>query len=256
MEPLTNIPVERVKEIKALLFDLDGTFVGKDVIQGEAYNYLEKLNAVGVKTVAVTGRPAGWCDLMARWWPISGVIGENGALFYSKIRGEIIRETYHASEALPNNQDKLHCLFSELLEKYDYLKLASDQPFRHWDLAIDILEETEVPLDIALDIVKFCEKRGARAAISNIHVNVWFGDYNKENMSLKIIDNYDLDKENVIYIGDSPNDSPMFRSFPLSVGVSSVSNYKNIMDDHPNYVCSRDGDSGFVELADLIFSTK
>ena len=80
MEPLTNIPIKLIREIKALFFDLDGTFVGKDVLRSEAYNYLEKLNNKGVKTVAVTGRSAGWCDLMARWWPVSGVIGENGAL--------------------------------------------------------------------------------------------------------------------------------------------------------------------------------
>ena len=256
MEPLTNIPIERIRGIKALFFDLDGTFVDKDVIQGEAYNHLEKLNNIGVKTVAVTGRPAGWCDLMARWWPVSGVIGENGALFYSKVNGKIVRETYNSSASLSNCQDKLHTLFGKLLKRYEYLKLASDQPFRHWDLAIDISEETEVPLDVALEIVKFCEKRGARAAISNIHVNVWFGDYNKENMSLKIMNDYDLDKENVIYIGDSPNDSPMFRCFPLSVGVSSISNYKDVIDNHPKYVCTKDGDNGFVELADFIFSTK
>lgn len=256
MKPLTTIPIEHVRGIKALFFDLDGTFVGKDVIQGEVYNYLEKLNAVGVKTIAVTGRPAGWCDLMARWWPISGVIGENGALFYSKVNGRIVRETYHDSASLSNCQDRLHSLFGKLLRRHEYLKLASDQPFRQWDIAIDISEETKVPLDVALDIVKFCEKKGARAAISNIHVNVWFGDYNKEDMSLKIIDDYGLDKENVIYIGDSPNDSPMFGCFPLSVGVSSVYNYKDIIDNHPKYVCSKDGDNGFVELADFIFSTK
>ena len=256
MEPLTNIPIELIRKIKALFFDLDGTFVSKGVIQGEAYSYLEKLNNVGVKTVAVTGRSAGWCDLMARWWPVSGVIGENGALFYSKVDGKIVREAYNTSASLSKYQDKLHSLFEKLVKRYEYLKLASDQPFRLWDLAIDISEEAEVPIDVALDIVEFCEKRGARAAISNIHVNVWFGDYNKENMSLKIMDDYGLDKENVIYIGDSPNDSPMFGCFPLSVGVSSVFNYKHIIDNHPKYVCSKDGDNGFMELADFIFSTK
>jgi HAD superfamily hydrolase (TIGR01484 family) len=256
VEPLTSMPIKRIREIKALFFDLDGTFVGKDVLRSEAYNYLEKLNNKGVKTVAVTGRSAGWCDLMARWWPVSGVIGENGALYYSKVDGKIVRETYNISASLSNSQDKLHTLFGKLVKRYEYLKLASDQAFRQWDIAIDISEETEVPVDVALDIVKFCEKRGARASISNIHVNVWFGDYNKENMSLKIINDYGLDKENVIYIGDSPNDSPMFGCFPLSVGVSSVSNYKDIIDNHPKYVCSRDGDHGFVELADFILSTK
>ena len=46
MEPLTSIPIKRIREIKALFFDLDGTFVGKDALRSEAYNYLEKLNNI------------------------------------------------------------------------------------------------------------------------------------------------------------------------------------------------------------------
>ena len=159
-------------------------------------------------------------------------------------------------EQLGKYQQKLQSLFEDLLVKYNYLKLASDQPFRHWDLAIDIAEESEVPLEVALDIVRMCQEKGARAAISNIHVNIWFGDYNKENMSLKVLNDFGLTKNDGVYIGDSPNDSPMFGCFPLSVGVSSVSNYKNIMDNLPNYVTKASGADGFAELVEFISSTR
>ena len=252
MKSLYSMSEKSVKKIKALLFDLDGTFVSDDKLTSEAYESLENLRNSGVKTIAVTGRPAGWCDLMARWWPIDAVVGENGAFFYKKVDNKIVRETYHSPDTYSNYQEKLESLFGKLLKKYDYLKLASDQPFRHWDLAIDISEETSIPMEIAIDIVDICHNNGARAAISNIHVNIWFGDYNKETMSLKVLDKLGIMKDNCVYIGDSPNDSPMFDCFPLSVGVKSVENYKDIMDNFPKYITDGDGAVGFIELVKFI----
>ncbi len=256
MQPLSNMSVESAVRIKALLFDLDGTFVSEDTLLSSTYGSLEKIKNLGIKTIAVTGRPAGWCDLMARWWPIDAVVGENGAFSYSKVNDRIVRSTYHDSASYPAYQKKLQSLFEHLLEKYSYLKLASDQSFRHWDIAIDIAEESEVSLEVALDIVRICREKGAMAAISNIHVNIWFGDYNKENMSLKVLNDFGLTKSDGIYIGDSPNDSPMFGCFPLSIGVSSVSNYKDIMDNLPNYITQSSGADGFVELMEFISSTR
>ena len=256
MQSLSAMSVESALRIKALLFDLDGTFVSNGTLLSSTYASLEKTKNLGIKTIAVTGRPAGWCDLMARWWPIDSVIGENGAFSYSKVNDRIVRSTYHDSVSYPEYQQKLQSLFEDLLVKYNYLKLASDQPFRHWDLAIDIAEESEVSLEVALDIVRMCQEKGARAAISNIHVNIWFGDYNKENMSLKVLNDFELTKNDGVYIGDSPNDSPMFGCFPLSIGVSSVTNYKDIMDNLPNYVTKASGADGFAELVEFISSTR
>ena len=178
MKSLSDMPLENVTRVKALLFDLDGTFVSSGFIGSKAYKGLENLHKSGIKTIAVTGRPAGWCDLMARWWPINAVVGENGAFVYSKIGSEVLRQTFHDMDLLSDYQKKLNILFGKLLKKHPYLKLASDQSFRHWDLAVDIAEEATVSREVAIDIVKFCEAEGAKAAISNIHVNIWFGDYN------------------------------------------------------------------------------
>ena len=256
MKSITDMSVSDVQKIQAILFDLDGTFVSGDVIKSEAYNRLEKLRNSGIKTIAVTGRPAGWCDLIARWWPVDAVVGENGAFFYKKVNKKIVRDTYHPLDSLSTYQNKLNSLFDKISKKYDSLTLASDQPFRNWDIAIDIAEESNVDIDTALDILKICESEGARAAISNIHINIWFGDYNKEMMSLKVLEGYGLDKSDAIYIGDSPNDSPMFGCFPLSVGVNSVTKYEKIISNLPKYVTNNDGSDGFMELVDFILSTK
>ena len=256
MKSLSDMPLENVTRVKALLFDLDGTFVSSGFIGSKAYKGLENLHKSGIKTIAVTGRPAGWCDLMARWWPINAVVGENGAFIYSKIGSEVLRQTFHDMDLLSDYQKKLNILFGKLLKKHPYLKLASDQSFRHWDLAVDIAEEATVSREVAIDIVKFCEAEGAKAAISNIHVNIWFGNYNKENMSINVLNSYGLTEKNGVYIGDSPNDSPMFGCFPLSVGVSSVLDYKDIMKNLPTYITESDGSDGFIELIDFISSTR
>ena len=72
--------VEAVRQITTLLFDLDGTFVTEDNLEAETYQSLEIVRENGIKTIAVTGRSAGWCDLIARWWPVDSVVGENGAV--------------------------------------------------------------------------------------------------------------------------------------------------------------------------------
>ena len=256
MLPLKRMPVEKARNVSSLFFDLDGTFITGSSLSSRSILSLEKIRDYGIKTIAVTGRPAGWCDLIARWWPVDSVVGENGAFSYSKKEDCIHRMSFHDSEKHSEYRNRLDLLFQELQSRFPDIKLASDQQFRLWDLAIDIAEESKVSMETSLKIVKYCRDKGARAEMSNIHVNIWFGDYNKENMSLRVLEDFGLKKESAVYVGDSPNDSPMFRYFDLSVGVNSVMKYRDIMQHHPIYVTQNDGSKGFVELVEYIISTK
>ena len=256
MLPLTDMSVEESRNIKAILFDLDGTFVNSDELKSKAYSSLESIRKIGLKTIAVTGRPAGWCDLIARWWPVDAVVGENGAFYFYKNRDKIIRRTFYDSEMQHINRAKLDLLFEKCALRFPNIKVASDQSFRHWDLAIDIAEETRLSKKEIIDIVNFAETEGACTAISNIHINIWFGNYTKEQMSLKIIEEFKLNSKTILYVGDSPNDSPMFNCFESTVGVSSVINYEGLMDTYPKYITKNDEGKGFVELIDYLISTR
>ena len=256
MLPLSDMGVEEFSNIKAVLFDLDGTFVNRDELKGVAYSSLELIRERGLKAIAVTGRSAGWCDLIARWWPIDAVVGENGAFFFYKNKNKIIRKTFYDLEVQQINRTRLNLLFDKLLLSFPNIKVASDQSFRQWDLAIDIAEETKLSKKEILDIVNFAEHEGACTAISNIHVNIWFGDYNKEQMSLKVLEELGLNSKNIIYIGDSPNDSPMFECFESTVGVKSVRNYEGLIDTYPKYITKEDEGYGFVELIKFLISTR
>mgnify|MGYP000314140842 CR=1 FL=1 len=62
-----------------LLFDIDDTLTTDGRLTAEAYGALEALKRNGRIVVPITGRPAGWCDHIARMWPVDAVVGENGA---------------------------------------------------------------------------------------------------------------------------------------------------------------------------------
>ena len=173
MKPLSEFPRSKLEKAKILLFDLDGTFVNSDSLQASTYNSLEEVVRKGMKTVVVTGRPAGWCDLMARWWPVDSVIGENGALSYSMLEGQIQRDVFDSSLSLDESKKLLVSLLEELRSKFGEIYLAADQAFRQWDLALDISEENSMPMSKVKKIYDFCINKGANAAISNIHLNIW-----------------------------------------------------------------------------------
>ncbi len=83
MEPLKTLSREIAPQIEGVFFDIDDTlfFAQQDFAPGVP-------GAVGLKNAVfklapITGRPAGWCDHIARMWPVDAVVGEKGS-FYSK----------------------------------------------------------------------------------------------------------------------------------------------------------------------------
>ena len=256
MQPLSKMAKSKLEKAKILLFDLDGTFVDADNLQSSTYSSLEKISNKEIKTVVVTGRPAGWCDLIARWWPVDSVIGENGALSYSMLDGRMKRDVFDSSLTLEKSREFLQSLLKEIKSNFGEVCLAADQPFRQWDLALDISEENSMPMNKVKEIHDFCITKGANAAISNIHLNIWYGSYTKLDMANRILNKWKIDFDECIYIGDSPNDESMFKNFPLSVGVKSVKKYAKIMTHCPSYITDKDANQGFEELVNFILSTK
>ena len=68
---------------------------------------------------------------------------------------------------------------------------------------------------------------GMTAKMSSIHVNGWFGAYDKLAMTRRLLrDEFGIDldaeRERFVFVGDSPNDAPMFEYFPYAVGVANV----------------------------------
>ena len=106
-------------------------------------------------------------------------------------------------------------------------------------------------------IVELFSAAGATAKVSSIHVNGWFGSYDKLSMTRTMMAQsfgLDLDehKERFVFAGDSPNDAPMFAFFPLSVGMANLLDFSGRLEAEPAFVTVRRAGEGFVELADRL----
>ena len=79
--PLATMPDAARRAIRFVLTDIDDTLTTGGKLTADAYAALARLHDAGKIVVPVTGRPAGWCDHIARMWPVAAVVGENGAFY-------------------------------------------------------------------------------------------------------------------------------------------------------------------------------
>lgn len=249
-------------DLEFILCDIDDTLTTEGQLTAEAYHALWSLTKSGYKVIPVTGRPAGWCEMIARFWPVDGVVGENGG-FYFFFENKMQRHFIQDSAERDTNQKRLLTIQKEILQSVPGSALASDQFCRAIDLAIDFCEDVPpLPKSDVQKIVSIFEKHGATAKVSSIHVNGWYGSHDKLSTflvyaknRLQITDMEVLQKKTV-FIGDSPNDAPMFKYFKNSVGVRNVENFLDEIEALPHYICSEYAGAGFVEFADHLLKTK
>ena len=83
--------------VKTLFTDIDGTLTDGRFLPQESYSMLWKLHEKGIHVIPVTGRSAGWCEMIARLWPVDGVIGENGA-FYFRYKNKKMQRVFVCDE--------------------------------------------------------------------------------------------------------------------------------------------------------------
>jgi len=262
MKPLSAFPLEARRAVRFVLTDIDDTVTTEGRLPAASLDAMERLQGAGVKVVPVTGRPAGWCDHIARMWPVDAVVGENGALWFSYDRAaRTMRSGFAKTEVeRAEDRDKLNRVRESILAAVPGAGVASDQFCRIADLAIDFCEDVP-PLpeaDIAR-IVALFEAAGATAKVSSIHVNGWFGQYDKRSMARRCLDavfGIDMDAENagLVFIGDSPNDQPLFAAFQNSIGVANVRVFD--LDSPPAYVTQEATASGFVEVANALIDAR
>ena len=112
-------------------------------------------------------------------------------------------------------------------------------------------------------VVALFEAAGACAKVSSIHVNGWFGDYDKLAMTrLMLREIFDLDidddttRRSIAFVGDSPNDVPMFEFFPHAVGVANLREFDGRLASEPAWLTERPGGYGFAEIADALLEVR
>jgi HAD superfamily hydrolase (TIGR01484 family) len=253
MRPLAELDA---RGVTAALVDIDETLTTRGKLTADAYGALERLHRAGRIVVPVTGRPAGWCDHIARMWPVDAVVGENGAFYFFFSGGKLHKRFLEDAQARAEKRSRLDAIARRILAEVPGCALAADQAYRETDLAIDYCEDVPpLPLGAAERIATLMEEAGLKAKISSIHVNGWFGGYDKLATSrLLFAERFglDLDGSNreFVFIGDSENDAPMFGFFENSVGVANVTRFEKRLIAAPKYVTRKASGDGFVELAE------
>ena len=264
MKRLSAWPAADAARVRALLADIDGTMTSDGRLGAAAYRAMEQLQEAGVHVVPVTGRPAGWCDHIARFWPVAAVVGENGAFYfrYDHAARRMVRAWARDDVQREADRARLSEIGVEVLRQVAGTALAADQRYREADLAIDWCED--VPALAAAQVQRVTDLlhgHGLTVKVSSIHVNAWFGAYDKLTMTKRLMrEQFGIDlqteRESVAFVGDSPNDEPMFEFFPNSIAVANIADFVDSIAHRPAYVTRGAEGAGFAELARLILARR
>ena len=264
LRPLSEFSLEDRRKVRVVLSDIDDTLTENGRLPARAYAALERLKAAGFIVAPITGRPAGWCDLIARQWPVDGVVGENGAFYfrYDDSTRRLTRCYAKAVEHRRSDAARLEEIRAAVLAEVPGSAVASDQAYRDADLAIDFCEDVpRLPKGDVSRIAAIFERFGATAKISSIHVNGWFGGYDKLSTTRLFLAecfgiDIDRERETIVFSGDSPNDAPMFGFFPASIGVANVLDSAEEIASPPTFVTMGRSAAGFAEIADALIAAR
>src|SRR5262245_31171017 len=129
MMPLAACPRETLAAIEGVLTDIDETLSTRGQLTADAYRALEMLKEAGLRVVPVTGRPAGWCDHIARFWPVDAVVGENGAFWmWHDLEVGRLRTRFIQSDAeRADGRRRLEAVRADVLHEVKGTALASVQ---------------------------------------------------------------------------------------------------------------------------------
>jgi HAD superfamily hydrolase (TIGR01484 family) len=263
MQPITEMSHEQARAVRYVLMDIDDTLTRRGKLLAASYTALWRLQEAGLRVIPVTGRPAGWCDCIAREWPVDGVVGENGAFAFweepQQDRLPLLKTMYHPN-AVRNNHAALRRVRERALREIPLLRDSKDQFARLFDIALDFAEEEPVlPLSAAERVREIAAAEGAIAKVSSIHVNIWMGKYDKLSMTelfLRERFGWQGTLTEAVFAGDSPNDEPMFARFPLSCAVANIRRYDGLLTRLPAFVASKECGEGFAEIARVLLEKR
>lgn len=245
--------------IRGVFSDLDDTLTEDSRLSSETLKAIERLKEKKYFVALVSGRPAGWADALMRLFPLDAMVFENGAGVMWNDGSKIITERLASQKGYAEQKKRLEEIFQSLKKEIPHLKLATDQPFRLFDYAIDFTEEpprlTEEELNFVLS--ELSQHKDITHKLSSIHVNYWCGTQTKTTACEWILEHFKdrgLTKNSVVYCGDSPNDEPLFEYFTQTVGVANIRKYLPLLKAKPRFITTEAGGRGFQQVVDYLLS--
>lgn len=259
MKPLEQAEDGAFSSVRFVLTDMDETLTFRGRLHATTYSTLERLRDAGLVVIPVTAAPAGWCDEMARMWPIDGVIGENGGFFFQRAEGahEPRRAFWHPDSEREAVSARLEEIARDVLRAAPRARLAEDHRFRMTSIAFAKPDDD----GLCAEILSVLRGAGADATVNNLWVLGWLGGYDKLKMARRVLaDAYgvdiEVDRNSVLYTGDSTNDAPMFAFLRHTIGVSTVREFLSQMPTPPNWIARGPGGAGFVEATEALLRSR
>ena len=163
MKSIDQIPDNLRQSLRGIFSDIADTITTHGMLSAEAHSAIENISERGIDFIPITGRPAGWCDMIARFWPVKGVIGENGAFFFSydHEKKKMIRRYIQNEKEILEGRKKLEKIKQKILEEVAGCAVSSDQFSRASDLAIGFCEDVhDLPIAAVKKIAKMSVPTG------------------------------------------------------------------------------------------------
>ena len=229
MKPLAALDRSTLSPIKGVFFDLDDTLLSHGVLTRGAYDALWDLRDAGLRLVAVTGRPSGWGEVIARQWPIDGAVTENGAVRILREGQGIVRCESCDEAERRSRRARLAQLVLAVEEGVPEARLSDDVDARRSDVTWDIGERRHLPADRVRAIAALIVAAGARSTRSSVHLHATFDEDDKASGAVAFAAQvFGDDTGSVLsqyaFLGDSGNDAACFAAFRHTFAVNYLKN--------------------------------
>ena len=239
-----------LSDIRLIASDVDGTLTLNGKFSSDFISTLLDLQSAGIKVLLVTGRSAGWVSALVNYLPVAGAIAENGGLFLQP-NGQ--QDLLSSIPNLSRHRILLENTFHHIKQKFPHLHPSTDNQFRITDWTFDV---DNLSTDDIQAISTQCDLMGWSFTYSNVQCHIKPLHQDKATGLLSVLKKYfpELNSQQVLTIGDSPNDEAMFNPdlFPISVGVANVRHYQDQMLHLSKYLTQDSEFAGFAELAKLL----
>lgn len=240
--------------------DIDDTLTHDAAVTVEAYAAIVRARAAGMRIVLVTGRPAGWAEVLASLWPVDAAIAENGGIAYLK-RDRRLEKMYFEVTDPAEDARKLAAVADDVLRTFPFARRSDDSGLRITDLAFDIGENQQLPRDQIDALTAHLRALGARTLVSSVHAHGFFHGADKAKMAARVANVLWGDSEpevaaNYAFVGDSPNDQAAFAFFERSIGVANVQRYADVLRPPPRFVTPSPYGRGFAEAIDALLTSR
>jgi HAD superfamily hydrolase (TIGR01484 family) len=261
MTPVAELDREEARRLRGVLFDLDDTVLTHGLLTRPAFDALWTLREAGLKLVAVTGRPSGWGEVIARQWPIEGCVTENGAVYYVHEKAGVARRDACDETERRARRIRLARVVEQVRAAVPEARMTDDLDMRRSDVTWDIGERQRLPDDRIAAVVRVIEAAGARWSRSSVHLHATYDADDKASGALRFCSR-ELGEEagsavvRYAFVGDSGNDAPCFAAFRTTFGVANVKAALGRLSVPPRYVAQKEMGEGFAEIAAEILSKR